>query len=187
MSNEPTTLRGVLLWICADPWSALARRWNYKSALLSALSRGAMFFTVNLAAGLDAALAALLVECVFRVSTAGFYGALTQAFRNVRPERVGTVATMLLLPAVCHSLELLVHWSSGTERLAASIAASAAFTAVSTAFHLFAMRQGVFVVGEEGRPLQEDLKRVPRLMVGFVRGGARGVAATAMRVVDGQW
>jgi len=184
-NGEPTTVRGVLWWVVRDPWAALGRRWNYKSALLSSLTRGGVFFSVNLSAGWDAAVAALVVECVLRAGTAGFYGALTQAFRQVQPARAGTLAGMIVLPVVGHSLELLVHWLCGTERLAASIVASAAFTAASTAFHLFAMRRGVFTVGHDSASLSDDLRRVPLLVASFVLTGVRSVALTAARVLEG--
>ena len=185
VTAEPTTVRGVLRWVLTDPWDALGRRWNYKSAVLSALTRGGVFFSVNLSAGWEAAVAALLVECAFRVTTAGFYGALTQAFRQVRPERTGTLAGMVILPALAHSLELLVHWLCGTERLGASIAASVGLTALSTAFHLFAMRWGVFIVGHDSGSLSDDLRRMPLLVVSFVLTGVRAAASTAVRVVEG--
>jgi hypothetical protein len=85
--TEPNTLRGVARWVLGDPWDALGRRWNYKSAVLSAVVRGQLFFFANLSAGPVAALNALGTEMWFRFLTAGFYGALTQAFRRVEPTR----------------------------------------------------------------------------------------------------
>ena len=108
------------------------------------------FFGANRAAGLDAAVAAMITEFCFRISTAGFYGAVTQAFRRVEPPHAGTIAAMVVLPLLTHSLEFVVHWWRGTPELGLSILASVMFTAVSTSFNLFAMRRGAFVVG--GRP-----------------------------------
>ena len=121
---EPTTVRGVLRWMVRHPWSALVRRWNYKSAVLSAVLRASIFFGANRAAGVDAAVAAMITEFCFRISTAGFYGAVTQAFRRVEPPQAGTIAAMVVLPLVTHSLEFIVHWWRGTPELGVSIAAS---------------------------------------------------------------
>jgi hypothetical protein len=118
-------------------------------------------------------MAAMLTEFVFRFTTAGFYGAATQAFRRVEPPLYGTVGAAILLPAAAHSLELVVHWARGTPELAASLIASVAFTALSTSFNLFAMRRGALVVGADGSSLLTDLSRMPRLVVSFLALGTR--------------
>jgi hypothetical protein len=171
--NEPTTVTGVFAWLVRHPWEAVGRRWNYKSAVLSAAIRAALFFAVNRRAGLDAATAAMITESVYRFGTSGFYGALTQAFRRAEPKWAATVGTLVLLPTVSHSLELAVHWLRGTPELAASIAASVALTIVSTSFNLFAMRRGVLVVGKGGRTLLDDLRAMPRMVGLFVTTLAR--------------
>lgn len=176
---EPTTLRGVALWILRDPWGALGRRWNYKSAIMSSLFRGQLFFFANLTAGPEAALAALGTETWFRFVTAGFYGALTQAFRKVEPARMGTVAAMIVLPAVAHTLEFVVHWLSGTQELARSIGISVVFTALSTSFNVFAMRHGALVVGANSPSLIDDLRAVPRLAAAFVIAAVRACRTAA--------
>jgi hypothetical protein len=170
---EPTTVGGVLGWMLRHPWEAVGRRWNYKSAVMSAVLRAAIFFATNRAAGIDAALAAMTTEFMFRISTAGFYGAVTQAFRRVEPPQAGTMAAMVVLPLIAHSLELTVHWWRGTPELGLSMAASVAFTTVSTAFNLFAMRRGAFVVGAGRQSLLSDLLGLPRLIVQFVWAAAR--------------
>src|SRR5687768_14954859 len=137
--------------------------WNYKTAVLSALVRAGIFFATNAKAGVDAATAAMLTEFCFRFATSGFYGALTQRFRRVEPAWAGTAGAMLLLPALAHSLEFVVHSWRGTPELAASMAASIAFTMLSTAFNLFAMRRGALVVGAGTRTLIDDVRAMPRL------------------------
>ena len=158
----------VLVLLARHPWRYVGRRWNYKSAVMSSLVRAPIFFLANLSAGPDAAVAAMQVEFVFRFMTAGLYGALTQAFRQVEPPSAATLTVMLLLPLVGHSLELGVHWWRGTPELAASIAASVAFTALSTAFNLFAMRRGALIIGEGSRSLWHDLARMPALLAAFL-------------------
>jgi hypothetical protein len=170
---ETTTVGAVLTGFITRPWDTLGRRWHYKSAVLSSTTRSGLFFTTNMTAGLDAALGALGTEFILRFATAGFYGVATQAFRRVEPPIHGTIGAMMLLPAVAHSLELVVHWLGGTPELAASLIASVAFTALSTAFNLFAMRRGVLVVGADGASLLADLCRMPRLMASFLAPGTR--------------
>jgi hypothetical protein len=171
--HEPVSVGHALRWIVCHPWYALGLRWNYKAAVLSSVLRASLFGAVNISAGADAALAAMTTELCFRFATSGFYGAMTQAFRRVEPVRAGTIAAIIVLPLVAHSLEFLVHWWRGTAVLGASITASVAFTALSTTFNLFAMRHGTLIVGRGRRSLLSDLAAMPRLMVLFVRTAAR--------------
>lgn len=170
---EPTSVSAVMWWIALHPWDALGRRWNYKSAVLSSLLRASLFFAVNLTEGRDAAVAAMTTELCFRFATAGFYGAMTQAFRRVEPAVAGTLAALVVLPLCAHALELLVHWWRGTAALGTSIVASIVFTGVSTTFNLFAMRRGALVVGHGRQSLLSDLAAMPRLIVLFVGAAAR--------------
>lgn len=158
----------VLALVARHPWRYVGRRWNYKSAVMSACFRAILFFAMNLPAGLAAALGAMSAEFGFRFVTAGFYGALTQAFRRVHPPGAGTVTAMIVLPLIGHSAELALHWLRGTPRLQESIVASVAFTGLSTAFHLFAMRRDALIVGAGSRPLAADLARMPALLAAFL-------------------
>jgi uncharacterized protein YuzB (UPF0349 family) len=158
----------VVQLLAMRPWALIVRRWNYKAAVTSALCRGPLFFLTNLSAGLDAAEAALLTEVAFRLATSGCYGAITQAFRHARPARQATVVAMVLLPALGHSGEAVVHWLSGTSNLGTSLIASVALTCVTTTFNLFAMRRGALVVGEGSATLVDDLRRLPALVAAFL-------------------
>lgn len=167
---SPQAVVGALV---RQPWSLVVRRWNYKSAVTSAMCRSPLFFVTNLSAGLDAAQAALVTEFLFRFATSGCYGAITQSFRHAVPVRQAMVAAMVILPLLGHSAEAAVHWWRGTSNLGASILASVALTVVSTAFNLFAMRHGVLVVGEGSGTLIDDLRRLPGLVVSFVAFAVR--------------
>jgi hypothetical protein len=171
----------VLRNLVRHPARLLVRRWNWKSAALSAVSRGLLFFGVNLVAGLRAAVAALMTEVVFRAATAGFYGAITQAFRHAEPRWAASLSAMVLLPTLTHSLELGVHWARGTVLLGPSILASVAFTAITTVFSLFAMRHGAFIVGTGRQSLGQDLQRVPWLLLSFITAPVRGLARGCRR------
>jgi fatty acid desaturase len=173
----------VLRDLVRHPVRRIVRRWNWKSAVLSAGFRSTIFFSTNLSAGLEAALAAMMTELAFRGITAGFYGALTQAFRHAQPTWLASVTVMLLLPLCTHTLELAVHWLRGTVRLVESILVSAAFTGLSTLFNLFAMRRGALIVGEGRGSLVDDLCRMPLLLVSFVLTAGRTGVAAARRLL----
>lgn len=123
---------------------------------------------LDLSAGIEAATGAMLAESVFRFIAAGFYGSLTQSFRRLHPPGLGMALAMVVLPALAHSFEYVLHAWRRTPALAASIGASVAFTALSTAFHLFIMRRSVLVVEDGERPLLEDLRAMPRLVILFL-------------------
>jgi hypothetical protein len=167
-SADSETVGQVLIALVRHPIERIARRWNWKSAVLSSASRASLFFTANLSAGLDAALAAMLTEFMFRGLTAGFYGGLTQSFRHATPHWLASITVMVLLPTCTHTIEFFVHYFRGTEKLAASITVSAIFTVISTLFNLFAMRRGVLIVGEGRGSLLADLRQIPRLIVLFI-------------------
>jgi hypothetical protein len=182
MTTQPRTVPDVIVALTSTPWRMLGRRWNYKSAALSSLTRASLFFAVNLTAGLDGASAAAATELLFRLTTSGFYGALTQSFRHVEPRWQGQLAALIVVPAVGHSLEFLVHWLRGTPELAASLGASVAFTALSTLFHLFAMQRGVLIVGDGCQTLWQDLRSMPAIVAAFVRQAVRAAVRTTAGV-----
>ncbi len=158
----------VLRRLVREPQRYLLARWNWKSALLSALFRGAIFFVANLTAGMPAAVAAMSAEFIFGGVVSGFYGALTEAFCDVEPVWAAAVSVLVLLPVTNHAMEFVVHWLRGTRNLAPSIAASVAFTALSTLFNLYAMRRGALVVGLGRQSLAEDLRQMPRIVFDFL-------------------
>jgi hypothetical protein len=167
-SDSHHSVTSALYNLARHPYETLCRRWNWKCALLSATVRGLIFFFVNIVAGLRAAVWAMLIEFVFRALTAGFYGAMTQAISRIQPGWAAAACAVVLLPIANHVPEFVVHWIGGTEKLAGAVAASAAFTVISTLFNLYAMRNGALIVGPERRSLTEDLKRMPRMVIGFV-------------------
>lgn len=154
--------------IVRHPVDRLICRWNWKSAVLTAALRGAIFFTTHLTAGLSVALEVLGRDLLFRIPLGGFYGALSQAFRHATPAWAAYLAIMVVVPAIAHTIEFVVHWRGGTPRLATAVLASVAFSAASALFNLFLMRRGVLVVGPASGTLTSDLRQMPRLVVAFV-------------------
>jgi hypothetical protein len=145
--------------------------WNWKSAFFSSICRGAVFFFANLSHGFAAARGAMLAEFVYRAMTAGFYGALTQACRKSAPRGRSVTVLIVGLPVGQHALEFAIHWMRGTPALRTSIVSSVIFTVISTLFNLHAMRRGVLVAGDDGRPLAEDLRAIPGTIVSFLASG----------------
>ena len=178
------TVRQAFLLLLREPAKYLLHRWNWKSAVLSSLLRASLFFATNLAAGLPAAVAAMKTELFFRGITSGFYGALTEAFREAEPPWAAALTVMLLLPVANHSVELLVHWIRGTQKLFPSILASVILTAFSTLFNFYVMRRGVLIVGSGRHSLGRDLLHLPRLVVDFVTWVPRYVIRRASKGVD---
>ena len=153
----------------------LLRAWNWKSALFSAILRGALFFATNLHAGRGRALKAMLVELVYATVAAGFVGAVTQRLRHAAPRARTAAVVWLLLPALMLLAQAAVHHAMGTPRLRASLVASFVFAAFATGFTWFAMSRGVFVTGE-GRSFARDLLLAPRLIVQFLTAAVRPAA-----------
>jgi hypothetical protein len=173
--DSAETFRGVLSALVHRPHELLVGRWNWKSAVLSSICRGLIFLGVNLGAGWDAASGAMLAEFVYRASTAGFAGALTQAFRAARPRWAAAVA----IPLCSHLIEFLIHWLRGTPNLRLSIGASLVFTVISTLFNLHAMRRGVLLVGRGSQSVAADMRALPMVIVTFMSSGFGLLAAPA--------
>ncbi|HEY7182653.1 MAG TPA: hypothetical protein VIC84_14590 [Blastocatellia bacterium] len=162
----------------------LLLRWNWKTALLSACVRGTIFFVSNLGAGLNAAISAMAVEAALFATLAGFYGAMAQTFRRAQPAWAATMAVMILMPVVNHTLEYVLHNANDTEKIAAGVATSISLSILSAMFNLFAMRRGVLIVGDERAPLSDDLRRMPRVVFDFVMAVPRALWRTIFRHRD---
>jgi hypothetical protein len=173
--DRKLTVGDVLTGLVRHPGENLIRRWNWKSAVMSAIFRGTIFFIANISAGLTAALSAMSIESAFYITTAGFYGAITQAFRKAQPPWAATLTVMVLQPTLNHSLEFTLHWIGGTEKLARSITASICFSLLSAVFNLFAMRRGALIVGEGRQSLIADLRRMPLIIIEFITAIPRAI------------
>ncbi|MFN0122445.1 MAG: hypothetical protein ACKV2V_18270 [Blastocatellia bacterium] len=161
-------VREILADLCRNPWQTLIRDWNWKTALLSALARGGLFFMTTLPAGAAAATAALGTELSYRAVLTGMLGALLQALRNAQPAWLATLLVMAIIPVLSHVIEWLVHRARGTQNLGSGILLSLCFTALSTAFNLFAMRRNALLTGPGGASMGHDLRRLPGLACAFL-------------------
>lgn len=167
----------VLARLCTNPSEYLIRKWNWKAALFSSTLRALIFFFTNLTAGWRAASGAMLAEFLYRAATAGFYGAITQAFGEAEPPWLSALIAGVALPVFSHSLEICVHLLRGTPKLVTSVVASVVFTVLSTLFMLYAMRRGAFVAGSEARSLADDVKEIPKTLAGFLLVVPRAIAS----------
>ena len=162
------TVANTLRALCRQPFRLIFLRWHWKAALLSALVRGSLFFIATLSAGVAAAFAAMRLEALIYAVLAGFYGALIQSFRRVQPAWAATLTVMCLLPLLNHSIEFAIHALNGTPRLGKGMIVSIGFSFFSACFNLFAMRRGIFIVGDERRSILADLRQLPRVVWQFV-------------------
>jgi hypothetical protein len=167
--TQPPTAWDVLIDLLRHPFSHFVAGWNWKSATLSSICRAALFFTVNLPAGLDAGIRAMTTEFVFRAIASGVLGSATQAFRAAAPTTITTITALVVIPATGHLAEYVVHSLAGTARLGESIAVSVGFSVLTTAFNLFAMRRGALIVGHGRQSLVADVRRLPGLMAAFIK------------------
>ncbi|MBA2259592.1 MAG: hypothetical protein H0W18_11900 [Acidobacteria bacterium] len=177
-------MSSVLRDLARHPVRHLVRDWNWKSALVSSLCRGAIFFASNLPAGVDAGLRALITELLFRGVVSGLLGSVTQSLRLAEPAWAAALTALLVLPAAGHLAEYAVHFLAGTPRLSESIAASLVFTCVTTLFNLFVMRRGVLIVGAGSGRLRDDLRLLPALLFAFGSALWRSLRVLARLIVS---
>jgi len=142
--------------------------WNWKAGVLSAIYRAPIFFLTSLRAGWRVAFSAMLIEMAFRVVTSGFYGAVTEALRQLEPAWLAILIVLMLAPATVQLLAFGIHLFSGTPNLKTGFFVSTTMTAVASLFNWYSMRQGALLTGRSATSFRSDLKRLPVLIRGFV-------------------
>ncbi len=177
IQHNRLTADKVILCLFRHPYRHVLRRWNWKTACLSAGLRGALILLVNLSSGSASAAGAMAAEVCYRALTSGFYSSVVQSFRYVQPAWTATLVTMALLPAISDGMEFAMHLLRGTQRIGDTIAASAIFTILATLIELFAMRHGVLVVGRNSNSLFQDVRKLPRLANHFFQDCRRLLSA----------
>jgi hypothetical protein len=166
-SAAPNDFFGALLNQLRNP-SRLVLMWNWKSALLSILLRGPIFFVAAVRHGWQATVSALMVETAFCTVTAGFYGAIVQDLREAQPEWLTVLFLTVVLPIIFQVLEFVLHKFQGTPHLRLAEIASITVSAFSSLFNWYAMRRGALLVAGEGGSFGSDLIRLPRLFLSFL-------------------
>lgn len=170
----PTTIRGAVAYVGRHPFRWLVRHWNWKAAVLSAVVRASIFFSVNLTASWDSAVHAAATELVYRAPMVGTLASFAQSFRRVQPAWHASLVMMLALPAFAHAIEFIVHSVRGTERLYQSVAASIAFSMFTGLVTYLLHRRNILIVGHGAKPFLADLLQLPRELLDLlVRRPAR--------------
>jgi hypothetical protein len=164
----PAHVREIAHELICHPFQKLVLRWNWKSALLSPVIRGAVVFAAVASASPAAAISALTVEVLYRGLSSGFAGAIVEAFRSAEPYWAGQLTVVLIVPVFSDAFDFIAHWLYGTPDFGKSVTVSLALTIVSTAFNYFAMRRGTLIVGEQRRSLLQDLMMLPVLVIAFL-------------------
>ncbi len=142
--------------------------WNWKSALLSMILRGPIFFGAAVQRGWRTAIAALFTESIFCLLISGFYGAVVQILKDAEPQWLTGIFLTIAMPVTFQVLEYLLHWFRGTPHLRIAAIVSLLVSAVSALFNWYAMRRGTLLVGREAGGFGGDLRRLPRLLLGFL-------------------
>jgi hypothetical protein len=168
-------LVNLLFGILRRPYQ-LFQLWNWKSALLSVILRGPIFFVAGVRQGWAAAIAALLTESIFCALSAGFYGAVVQTLKDAEPQWLTGVFLTVVMPVIFQALEYLLHWLRGTPHLRIAEIVSLVVSALSALFNWYAMRRGTLLVGRGSGGFAGDLCRLPRLLFGFLAVLPRRIA-----------
>lgn len=180
--TAPTVI-GTASKLLKHPVKNILWRWNWKSAILSAIMRSSIYLTTYLfyREGLKAALGAMIVEFLMRSFTAGISGSLIQSFRRAKPVWLATLVVVLLLPTISHTIEFSVHYVHEAavsylystpmieKSRQASFYFSIAFSILSVIFNMFAARRGAFIVGQDegAQSLWKDIKQMPIIVAEF--------------------
>lgn len=143
--------------------------WNWKSALLSANVRAAIFLVANLPAGLGAGGRAWLTEFAFRTIASGLLGSLTQRCSRLSLSPRLWAVTVVSIAAAGHAMEYAVHSFAGTPRIGTAIVGSMLLTMLSTSFHMFVMRRNMFTTGRDSQSLLADIAQLTRLVADAAR------------------
>lgn len=170
-----TRVYDVLIYLLRHPIETLIKRWNWKSAALSALLRAPIFFFSYFFKkdGLKLAIGAALTQSIFRLIFGGINGAIIQSFSRVEPAWHAVLTVPLVLAAFSHVVEYIVQTNydnqTGVNGKGRAIGISILVSAISALFNLFAMRRGALLVKDESQQsIWRDLRRMPWLALEFI-------------------
>jgi hypothetical protein len=160
---ERRTVGAAAVYVVTHAWEVFITGWNWKTALLSAIFRLAVW-PANKAAGIKliapGALRGLATELLFRLGLGGFYGSLLQAFVDAQPAWLAGVSMAVILPGCAHALEYLALRAGGAAHAGALTITSIMFSALSLFVNWMLMRRGILVTGRGAASLGADLRRI---------------------------
>ncbi len=125
----------------------------------------------------------VLVEMAYVTLTSGLYAGLQQKALGVRSRLLGNAIIIFGVPWLAQAFDWLAHRAAGAQAPPKATLAVLFYATISALFHLYVMRRGAFLTGCEGRSLRNDLRRVPRLIGGFVIVPVVLVSAGAARLL----
>jgi len=137
--------------------------WNWKCALLSAIARSLVYFVAMMRGGRAGVSSVVFVEMAYVTLTAGVYAGLQQRALRLRRRMLGNAIVVFGVPCMAQVLDWTVHHVAGAAVPARATLAVCIFAGVSAMFHLYVMRNGVFLAGH-GRSLAEDFRSIPMLL-----------------------
>ena len=164
-SPDPERLNvgAAAVYVLTHPWEVFITDWNWKTALLSAILRVAIWPTTKVAGVRlvsPGALRGLLIEFAYRLALGGFWGSLLQAFAGARPAWLAGVCMVVLLPGCAHWFEYLVLRMCGAAHAGAITLVSIVFSVQSLLVNWGLMRRGILLTGRHGSSLAADLRRI---------------------------
>jgi hypothetical protein len=147
---ERVTVRATMAYVLTHPWLVFVIGWNWKTALLSAICRAALWpaAMVGHAKAFSAdSLRGFWIEFVFRLAIGGFWGSLLQAFCAARPAWLAGLYLAVLLPGIAICLEFLALQVGGARRAGTITMTSMAFSLISLLVNWGLMRKGMLLTG----------------------------------------
>ncbi len=161
--------------------------WNWKCALVSASARSVVYLLAMARtggqSGTRGSLAIVLVEIAYVTMTSGFYAGLQQKALAIRSRVLGNGLIILGVPWLAQAFDWLAHRAAGAPAPPKATIAVLFYATLSAVFHLYVMRRGAFLTGNEGRALRNDIRRIPRLIGGFVLAPIQLISAGAGRIL----
>jgi hypothetical protein len=179
---ERVNVHATMAHVLTHPWLVFVTGWNWKTAVLSAICRAALWpaAIVGHAKEFSAdSLRGFWIEFVFRLAIGGFWGSLLQAFCAARPAWLAGLYLGVLLPAIALCLEFLALQAGGARHAGTITVTSIAFSLISLLVNWGLMRKGMLLTGRGTPSLVTDLRRVFAALVGL------GSAASATQESSG--
>lgn len=121
--------------------------WNWKTALLSASGRAAVFGLGVMHSGGAPTLRMLMVEVLLAALIGGFQGGLLQAMRAIEPVWSGNLLAIAATGLIVHPAEYILHRMVGDSGVQSGIASSFLYTILASQCTLHLMRKGRLLAG----------------------------------------
>jgi hypothetical protein len=151
-----------------NAWLFPLTHWNWKAALITAVCRAGACMAALWHSPLHAREHFGVVEAAYVLLTSGIFSAWQQQALDVKPRRLSWAIVVLVIPLGSLAADSALHLSLDHGNLRALGIGALIATLISAMFHWHVMQNGAMLVGEKGRSLADDMKRMPRLIATFV-------------------